>query len=219
MKLLSVQNARSIWLGHLSDLNPKGINLLPVVSPFLQEIYKFIKYPSVQDMLNPKDGLKFEKGEFPDSQGNPILVNLTIYEDGLVVESGMSTDHADALLNDVLTKVDESFKLAKYEEVINSKVYLSELMVTTDKSLELVNPQLKLISEFLSNNVEQGKKFEAGGITFFPDQINKVNPASFRFERALNCPFSEKRYYSIAPLQTHKHLELLDKLEKILSKK
>lgn len=219
MKLLSVSIARSVWLGHLSDLNPRGVNLFPIIAPVLQETYKFITYPSLQDISNIKDGLKFEKGEFVDSKGIPVRINLSIYDDGLVVDSGSSTDHADAFLKDMLTKFDETFKLVKYNEVIKQKKYFSELYVATNKSLELLNPQLKIISEYLSNNVEENKIFETGGISFFPDQTNKINPASFRFERALNVPFSEKRYYSTAPLQTHKHLELLDKLEKILVKK
>jgi hypothetical protein len=70
----------------------------------------------------------------------------------------------------------------------------------------------------LSSNVGPDNCFELGGISFFPDQISKTNPAPFRFERLLEVPFIEDRYYSVAPLQTHKHLELLDKLEAILKK-
>lgn len=218
MKLLSVNNARSIWLGHLSDLNPCGINLFPAIVPLLVDTYKFIKYPTLQDSSNPKDGLKFEQGSFEESQGFPLSINLTIYNDGIIADSCASTDHTDSFLKDMLTRFDEIFKMSKYEEIINVKKYLSELFVTTSKSLELVNPQLKLISEFLSANVEQDQHFEVGGISFFPDQTIKNNPPAFRFERAVNALFSENRYYSLAALQTCKHIELLDKLEAILAK-
>jgi hypothetical protein len=81
----------------------------------------------------------------------------------------------------------------------------------------VINPKLKQISEYLSKTVEQGSMvFRVGGISFWPDQVNKINPAPFSFERVTNVPFSENRYYSVAPLPTDKHLELLDKLESIL---
>jgi hypothetical protein len=87
-----------------------------------------------------------------------------------------------------------------------------------DKSLEVINPKLKQISQYLSNTVEEGNRiFQFGGVSFWPDPVGKVDPNPFTFERAINVPFSENRYYSAAPLPTDKHLELLDVLESILS--
>ena len=118
------------------------------------------------------------------------------------------------------TKFSELFKMPPRESIIRRRAYLSQLFVSTDKSLEMINSKLKLISEYLSNTVEQGENvFQLGGISFWPDQINKVSPAPFTFERTVGVPFSENRYYSAAPLPTDKHLELLDKLESIFSPK
>lgn len=219
VKLLSVHNARAFWQGRFSDINPRGINLFPLVSSLLKETYKFVKYPSMEDIVIAKEAWKFECGEFADTQGSPIRFDLSIYSDGIFVDSASSTDHAESVLKDIFARFDETLNLVKYENVVTQKRYLSELYVTTDKSLELLNPQFKLIAEFLSNNVGEDKHYETGGITFFPDQTSKINTSPFRFERAVEVPFYEKRYYTIAPLQTRKHLELLDKLEKILSKK
>jgi hypothetical protein len=154
MKLLAVQNARSIWLGRLSDLNPRGINLFPVIAPVLQETYKFVKYPTAQEIANAKDW-KFEAGEFADSEGYPVKIEFTIYNDGFVVDSGLSTEHADAFLHDVLTKFDETFKFLRYTEVIKQKRYVSELHMTTSKPFDLINPQLKIISEFFQAMLDQ----------------------------------------------------------------
>lgn len=216
MKLQSICNARSIWWGHLNDINPRGINLFPIVAPLLVSTYKFIQFPSIQDVANPTDGLKFQTGEFANNGEHPARISFTIYDECLIANSSSSTDHADAFLRDVLKRLDEIFNLSNSEQVINRKNYLNELYVYTNKSLDLLSPQLKIISEYLSNNVVQDVRFELGGISFFPDQINKNNPPVFRFERAVNVPFSENRYYSIAPLQTSKHLELLENLEAIM---
>lgn len=218
MKLLSVNLARSVWLGPISDFNPRGASLYGILFPFLVNTYKFRKFPSLTEISDLTKGVKFENGDFSIEGESSILVNLTLYNDGVVADTGSSTIHSDAFLEEMYTKFSELFKMPPYQSILRKKVYLSQLFVSTNKSLEVINPKLKLISQHLSETVEErDKSFQFGAISFWPDQVNKVNPAPFTFERAVNVPFSENRYYSVAPLPTDKHLELLDKLESILS--
>ena len=218
MKLLSVNLARSIWLGPVSDFNPRGASLYSTLFPLLMNTYKFKKYPALSDVSDLTKGVEFGSGQFAAGDDHPIAVNLTFYNDGIIADSGSSTDHSDAFLEDVFNRSLEIFKMPHYDSVIRKKVYLSQVFVTTEKSLEIINPKLAQISKYLSSTVEQGNlTFRLAGILFSPDQVQRVNPAPFRFERVANVPFAENRYYSAAPLQTDKHLELLDKLESILS--
>lgn len=214
MRLLSIHLARSVWLCHIFEFNPKGKSLYSAI-PLLIDSYKFKKFPSQTDMPDSAKGIKFEDGEFKNSEGDVVSLDFTIYNDGLVADTRSSTKDTDAVLVEILTKMSENFDLPNYEQIIRKKTYLSQLYITTDKSLELINPKLKEISRYLSDSLSH--PFEAGGISFWPDQTMRINPASFTFERMLNVPFAEKKYYSSAGLQTEKHLELLDKLEKILS--
>lgn len=219
MKLLSVNLARSLWFIPTLELNPKGLNLYPVIIPLLLDTYKFKKYPLDKDVFDETAGVKFESGEFTSINGNQIIINLTIFSDGLMVDTRSSTKDSDAFLKEILTRLSETFNLPNYEQIIRRKGYNSQLYVNTNKSIEFLNPKLSEISEYLSNNVEGfDVKYEAGGITFWPDQINANKPINFSFERVLNIPFSENKYFSAAPLETEKHLDLLDKLEPILSK-
>ncbi len=218
MKLLSVNLARTILLGPMSDINPRGASLNSILFPFLVNTYKFKKVPSLTEIPDLSKGVKFELGDFDIGGDYPIVVNLTFYNDGVIADSGSSTNHTDAFLEDMYAKFSELFKMPPPESIIRKRVYLSQLYVSTDRSLEIINPKIKLISQYLSETVEEGNElFELGGISFWPDQISKVPPAPFRFERKIGAPFSENRYYSVAPLSTDKHLELLDKLESILS--
>jgi len=219
MKLLSINLARTIWLAPLLDFNPRGIRLDKILFPFLIETYKFKKYPSLTEHLDPSKGAVFEEGEFlTNEKSYPIGINLTIYPDGFVVDTRSSTENSEAFLEDAFSKFSEIFKIPLYQSIIREKLYVSEVYVSTDKSLEILNPKLKQISEYLSQNVEKGQSFfQLGGVSFWPDQIAKTNPRSFIFERCLNTPFSENRYFSAAALPTEKHLELLDMLEDILS--
>jgi hypothetical protein len=217
MKLLSVQLARSIWLGPTSDFNPRGTSLYRILFPFLIDTYKFRKYPSPTESSDLSKGVRFEDGEFIIGENIPITANLLIYNDGMIADTSSSTTHSDSFLEDIYNRFSEIFRMPRYESIIRKKVYVSQLFISTDKSLELINPKLKEISKYLSETVEQGNMvFQVGGISFWPDQVNKVNPVPFSFERTTNVPFSENRYYSAAPLPTDKHLELLDKVENIL---
>lgn len=217
MKLLSINLARTIWLAPILDFNPKGLRLDIILFPFLIETYKFKQYPSLTKTEDLSKGIVFGDGEFAVNSNHIVVVNLTIYNDGLVADTRSSTEHSEAFLNDALSKFSEISRIPPFQSIIREKLYVSEVYVSTDKSLEFINPKLKQISKYLSQNVEKDKTFQVGGISFWPDQTAKLNPRPFSFERTLNTPFSENRYFSVAALPTEKHLELLDKLEIILS--
>lgn len=219
MKLLSVNLARSLWFCPVQEMNPRGKSIYHII-PYLIDRYKFKVFPSEKEVPDETKGIKFESGEFLTRTNDLIGIGLTIYADGLVADSRYSTDESDAFLTDMLINLSKEFSFPHFELLIRRIGYVSQLYVSNDKSLELINPKLKNISEYLSNNVKGFGEilFELGGISFWPDQTKINKPFAFSFERVLNIAFSENRYYTAAPLQTEKHLELLDMLENILSK-
>jgi hypothetical protein len=219
MKLLSIFMARSIWLANSSDFNPKGRKLTPILIPFVVDLYKFKKYPSTQDILDETKGIIFQAGEFKNKEGDLIGVNLTLFNFGIVAETQSSTSDSDFFLHTLLTQLHENFNLSHYENIIRARHYLSQVYVSTDKFLGLINPKLKEISQYLSENIAGYGEvaYKLGGMSFWADQIHAVQPPPFSIERQAGTPFSEKRYFSSSGLQTEKHLELLDRLEAILS--
>lgn len=219
MKLLSVAHARSSWIGQTRYLNPHGKYLYPALLPFLLELYNFKKFPQTNDNLDESKGLIFENGEFENEKGELINIKLIIYDYGIVAESGASTQENDAFLKAVISKTQDLFKLPNHEDILKTKRYLSQLYISTDISLDIINPKLKEISNFLSKNVEGygDVDYQLGGLAFWPDQTKPINPLAFSIERVINEPFSENSYLSTSQLQTDEHIELLEKLEKILS--
>jgi len=217
MKLISVKLARSIWYFQFSDLNPKGKSLFPVMHS-ISELYKFKSTPSPQDIMTENVAREFKGGEFTNDEGDTLAVKLTVYDWGLVADTISSTHSSDAFLSSMLNRLSERFDLVRYNQLIKKITYVSQLFVSMDKSLELINPKLKEISQYLTDNVigHSNVPFQTDGISFFPDQIRPVNPTAFNIERALGTPFSENRYISNSALQTDKHLELLGKLEELL---
>ncbi len=220
MKLLSIVAARSIWVADMNDFNPKGRRLYEIFLPFLLDVYKFKTYPDPRKLIDlAKDGLTFQAGEVKGIEGELINVNLNIFNFGMIADTTSSTADSDTFLETLLIQLQENFNLPHYKNIIRMKNYLSQLVVTTDKLLSVINPKLTEISKYLSDNVVgfQQPVYEMAGVSFWADPVNAVNPTPFSFERQASKPFSENRYFSAAQLQTDKHLELLDKLEGILS--
>lgn len=217
MKLLSVKQARSIWLVNLVDLT-RGRSVTPMI-PSIIDRYKFLKFPTKPEELDLSQGVKFLAGTFQKNQNN-LAIDLTVFNDGFVADTRSSTEDSDDFLNEHLTWIATELNLSPYQEVLRSKVYFSELSVQTDKHLNALNPKLenfaKRITSLIVGHNHHPISFETTGITFWTDPIVVNPPGPFRFERAENTPFGDHRYYSAAPLQTNVHFEMLMELENIL---
>lgn len=223
MKLLSVKQARSIWFVYLIELNPRGLNLISIIKPVVEK-YNFQIFPSNPEELGfgkETREIKFRGGSFQKDLQHNISFDITIYNDGLLVDTRSSTYDSDIILEDFLNWISTEYGFVPYKEVLRSRVYLSELYVQTNKSLNLLNPKLEDLSKHLTSLVVGHEHhpitFETTGISFWTDPAITNPPSSFKFERVIDVPFNTNRYYSAAPLQTDAHLEMLEELESILS--
>jgi hypothetical protein len=220
MKLLSVKQARSIWLAYLMDLNPHGIDLLALI-PFIREKYRFLELTPTIDKINKETKeIKFGLGSFQKDPQYNISVDLSIYVDGLIADTRSSTNDSDVFLAEFFNWTAKEFGLTPYEEVLRTKLYVSELFVQSDKSLNDLNPKLtnfaKKLTSLIVGHEHHPVSFETIGIQFWTSPIITNPPGPFRLERLIDVPFSENRYYSVAPLQTDIHLEMLEEFERIL---
>jgi hypothetical protein len=220
MKLQSIKLSRSIWLLPLVDLNPRGLNEFSLIKSIIEK-YKFVQVPSKPEEFDKNKGLKLGGGSFQLDTKQEISIELTVFTDGLVADSRSSTEDSDAFLDDFLTWISTEYFFINYKELIKSKIYLSELWVNTDKSLTILNSKLinfaTRLNSLIVGHEHQPIEFEASGISFWTDPTIINPPSPFKFERAENTSFKENRYYSVAPLQTDKHLIILKELEDILS--
>jgi hypothetical protein len=215
MTVLNVKTARAIWLVDSRDLNPRGIDIWPVLMA-VKDRYNFQVYPKTVDEANENspNGIVFMNGSFAVGSAHHTIVKATIYGDGIVVDSALSTDFCEAFLTDVLSLASQ-FGLTYRSEMIHTKIYTSELIVQTNKDLNRLFAPLVVVKERL--NSLTGHTFEPAGFGFSIDtQATTARPAAFRFEREINKPFGRQRYYSSAPLQTSQHEDLLRQMEALL---
>jgi hypothetical protein len=215
MIVLHVKLARTIWLVDSRDLNPHGIDILPILDA-IRTRYNFQVYPTKVEDANEYDpkGIVFMNGSFAATgSGRHTIVKATMYGDGLVVDSALSTDFCEAFLSDALTFLATQFGLTYRPEMIHTKIYTSELIVRTDKDLG------KFFAPFASIRAKlnsfSGKTFDPFGFSFAVDKPGTGSPAPFKFEREVGKPQAQHRYYSSAPVRTSEHEELLRDLEEL----
>lgn len=212
MKLLSVSLARVVWFLDTNELNPGGKDMFTHLIPALCDDYKFKGYPTRADDLSK--GMRFTLGEFVKNDDTALAVNATIFSDSVTAETFSSTQDSEDFLDNVMNELPD---LGFYydPEMISRKTYVSQVVVRCTKRIASLNPALAEFARHVSSAVGEGD-FETAAIELWPDQSRAFKPSSFSFQRKTGEPSNSNRYWSQAALQTDKHLELLEELERTL---
>ena len=156
-------------------------------------------------------------GSFEARPDEYVDVTFTVYNDGLTADTRSSTKDSEAFLEQVMDFVSKgNFGLVYDPSMIHRKAHLSEIIVHTEKTLYSINPKMAQFEKRL-NELSSGKlpTFHLSGITFRSDQTTPAAASPFQFERRVNVPFSENRYYSAAPFATEDHMALLREFEEL----
>jgi hypothetical protein len=236
MKLLHTKLARSIFLFDLRDLNPKGKDLLGDLVGWIKDTYNFAVAPDPDNPIpnqvptatpttpqsappQAQGGLIFQRGNFQAKEEIFVeIASLTIYDDGIVIDTTSSTDLGDQFADHLLKTAASEFMLSYDAETIRRKLYLSQLIVRSEMILESLNPSLAAFSEKLPMTLAGGHplRFGVGSIGFWSEPSDAGLHRLFRIERQLGRAFSEQRFYSEVPLQTRVHVALLEEFEKLV---
>jgi len=235
MKLIHVKQARCVWLIDLQDLNPKGKDVIGDIVPWLKEAYNFAVAPDLDKILSsgtkpptaqdpatalPSAGLAFQRGSFQVREDSFVeITSFTIYNDGVVVDTTSSTQDGDLFLSDVLQSAAKEFGLTYESELIRRKMYLSTLVVRSDVSLSAAHQGLAAWAEKIAPLVGNGSPpFKFAGLAFWTEPNDGGVHRSFSFLPQAGKSFSERRFFSEAPLRTEDHYRLLEELEQVLQK-
>jgi hypothetical protein len=210
MQISEILLARVGFFVDIRQLNPDGLSLQPIHQGLLER-YKFPVHPINQTDFDFTKGVRYGGGQFK-YQNKPIAVYLTMYNNGSLVETLVSTEAAEAFWDDLSTWVATlGFRCAK--DIVTSTVYESQLVVQDNVDLAKkcgdFQRFVELIATLSGNPTEQ-----FSGIYISADN----SPLStFTFERRVSTPFSENKYFSRATLPTRKHLRALEEFEKYLA--
>ena len=217
MKLLNVSCARSIWLFPVEDLNPDGLDLVPIMLA-VRTRYRFSKSPGRPDEVSLPDGIRFGGGSFALEDGRQVEVSaLKLYQDGLVAETRHSTEATDCFLANLLDFVCKNHGLRFEGDMAQTKSYLSELIVSSGIELDRLNEKLSRFATFLSTLEGASPDYRASAVSFSTDPQNPNSAQRFRFERRAGSRFAENRYFSQAALRTDDHVAAIEEWERLLS--
>jgi hypothetical protein len=208
-----------MWAFNPQLLGAQGFSLQEVFKN-LNQRYGFAKPPQHPLDVDPKtSALLFQLGTFTNPAKKPVNVTLGIFNNGITGETTSTTEDATAFLQDLTTWMAKEFGFQLPPDI--NKAYLSQIVVELDASLSAVNPKFQTISKMLSDaKTLDGKprQFEVGGLSFWSEDVGfQLAPSLCRIERKWGPPFSSNQYFSLAPLETQQHLDLIGALEKILN--
>lgn len=221
MDILNVRVARSVWLFDARDLNPNGLSPVPFFSA-IKDRYHFLGWPKTPEELSwtassPK-GVRFVDGAY-SVEDSLRGVSLTFFNDGIIAETGSSTRHSDAFLEDALAFAAQYFGANPRPDFVHKKLHISELIVRANHDLGQACEKIaQLAARLTAMSEASDSPFQWFGFELRTDTKGGT-PAIpiFKFEREVGVPAALNRYYSSAGLQTEDHKQLLSDFEEIMA--
>jgi len=217
MEITAVMLARVVAFVEVQELNPRGKAYYPDIATALVKKFNFQVYPTKPEEFDETKGVRFAEGKFADG----TVEQVQIFTHGLILDTRLSTDVSETLLYDTLVWAKSELGLHFDERMIKRKGYGSQLTFESEIKMSQLNPVIgrigEAISSKLSGTMGQPVTYEPTAILLNLDQsISKLMPGVFSIERRAEVPFSDKKYFSNAPLETHDHIELLEVFEAAL---
>jgi len=215
MQLSAVTLARYVGFVETVDLNPRGKAFFPEILPALVQKCHFHKFPKEYGEMDEQKGIDFLEGKW----GDITVQKLTIYQNGILVETRSSTADSERILHEALTWTASEFGVSYQPEMIKRRAYVSSLTFYSEVPLlTSLNPSLTALSDrvgrALSEITGDDFRYEPTQIHAYYDVSRKQFPvAVFTIQRRLQTPFSENKYFSEAPLPTDVHWRLLQQFE------
>jgi hypothetical protein len=214
MEIVSLESGRTTWLFPVEEILPLGGADGPNIVAAIAGRYRFTHPPA-----NPtredieKNGLKFLGGQMTRDGGIANIIEFTVFNDGLVSVS-TSTERAEAFLQDIYEFLVSEYAFRKISSNVK-KVNLSTVVIDFESSLNGLIRDYKtdLIARHLNSIDGSDYPVELARMDFVLNKDPEFRPPNvprFTIEKRANTAFSQHRYYSSAPIQTAKHLEILE---------
>jgi hypothetical protein len=191
----------------------------PDLIPAIKERYQFAIAPKNEDLVpsDPPKGAEFKIGKLK-VRGHTIVINvLTVFSDGVVVDTTTSTDDADLFLSDLTHWAKEAIP-----NIIpkGPRYYVNQMEIQTVGSLENYLSPLKPVGEriaqLLGGYEIEVPSYQVSALALHFDQTGKMapQPGAFSLERRVNVAYVENVWFTQAPLRTADHIALLKDIEK-----
>jgi hypothetical protein len=197
----------------------KGLIIKDLVDGIARR-YEFQGKPPVQGTMQSQ-ALVFQGGASNIDKQRTGVMQLALVPNGDFVMA-QTTEQADAILSDLLSYLEDAFGY-RYSSSEQRRVYLSNVVVQFEKDFGRTFERFAEIQSLLNEGAEtipqrfQFKRlaFGTGDPSLLNLSIEAIEIADFTIERRALEPYSSNRFFCGAPMQTEKHLRVLEKLEDI----
>jgi hypothetical protein len=222
MRIISYDSARVTSLFPLEEISPKRSNIYNIVEK-IGGRYSFAKRPdfSLPRTELDKTGLRFESGSFRFGDSDTPISDCTAFSDGIVINA-QTTEVAEAFWNDLSDWLRKENNFRDFT-ITPTLRFISQLVVEFDGSINNILIEYGNISSIVSDAVSEiyEDKIEMEFARFDLD-FDKIGRKShhvipkFSIERRVNVAFERSRYMCNAPIRTRNHVEILEKIERLL---
>src|ERR1035441_4633206 len=150
MKLSAVTLARVLAFVETFDLNPQGTVFFPDLVAKLVEKCRFQKFPQTIQDFDEQKGVEFLSGTW----GRINVEKLTIYNNGILLDTRASTSISEQVLSEALEWAKE-FGIVYQPQMIKRKGFLSSFSFYSDVPLLGQTAALTKLSQSLSGIIQE----------------------------------------------------------------
>ena len=221
MKLVTPELGQVLQLFVGDELRPPRGLYIPDILQLVTQRYRFEKVPTTLTPGTATNDLKFEIGIIALPSGNIPIQNLDIYNDGIVINARQTAD-ADAVMDDFFEWASKTFGLRPPQTPIRRQ-YTSHVIIDFDHSINGLLKDFDRLCRLIetaykseNDQFDYPLHFARFGLSADPKELPPFAQTGFVMEPRGNHPYTANRYFSIAPVTTDRHLELLEKIEETL---
>ncbi len=188
---------------------------MPDAAVLLKEKFRFMRVPETYEDYQDSEKRKFMHGTFKGT----VIESIEVHPDGVVVDTKANTSISDEFIDEMIDLVTKELNFSLVEMPNTKRTYVSEVEVFLDKELDEAfkgfNAACKKINDTVSGYADSISSFQPTGLIIDYDRTASphLSPHSFILDRRRAASFDTKIYYSIAPLPTDVHLEVIKDIE------
>ena len=218
MKIIANEAGKASQKLNPDEVLPSGGFHVPELIRLISERYGFANRPTIE--TSQQGGAKFTDGRLIAGSVKKNIRQLTVFNDGLEVLAG-DTSSAELMLDDLLNWAQHAVGLRPpitYERFFEN-VIVAEFEASMDGPFKILSGVSHLFQSMLTNHYKKPAGVALARIAISNDAIQNPLPipsASFIVERRDGIAFSANRYFSLAPLRTDAHVQLLEEFERTL---
>ncbi len=213
MELVAIEKSSLLKLALTG--RPQGQLHAPSIVAAIQERFHFEIAPkTLADVIS---SMEFEHG----FDGNIAIEKLGIYADGVVLQARSPTDNLDAFLKTLVGWATETLGVSVHKTQAIDTLYESNIIVRAKADLIASHRKMNIVGKKLQQNLKEASginaAFEPVELSISPDltKLLGLKPVAFQVSRRTGIGFEENVFFSVAPLPTQMHLDILEALESI----